>query len=69
MAVGARYRDKGGEIGRKYGDTLIATLRISYGSGFAQGCAKNDKLSNVLASWMNYLCLSWFATMKQGCSL
>jgi hypothetical protein len=49
MAVAARYRDKGGEIGRKYGDTLIATLRISYGSGFAQGCAKDDKLSDVLA--------------------
>jgi len=24
MGVSARYRDKGGEIGRKYGDTLIA---------------------------------------------
>jgi hypothetical protein len=49
MAVNARYRDKGGEISRKYGDTLIATLRISYGGGFAQGCAKDDKLSDVLA--------------------
>ena len=49
MAVDARYRDKDGEISRKYGDTLIATLRISYGSGFAQGCAKDDKLSDVLA--------------------
>jgi len=29
MAVDARYRDKGGEIGRKYGDTLIGKLRIS----------------------------------------
>jgi hypothetical protein len=48
MSVDARYRDKGGEIGRKYGDTLIATLRISYGRGFAQGCAKDDKLSDVL---------------------
>jgi hypothetical protein len=26
MAVDARYRDKGGEISRKYGNTLIGTL-------------------------------------------
>jgi hypothetical protein len=25
MGVGAEYRDKAGEIGRKYGDTLIGT--------------------------------------------
>src|SRR5690242_16169601 len=49
MAVDARYRDKGGEIGRKYGDTLIGKLRISYGSGFAKACANDDKLSDVLA--------------------
>jgi hypothetical protein len=30
MAVDARYRDKGGEISRNHGNTLIATLRISY---------------------------------------
>jgi hypothetical protein len=49
MAVDARYRDKGGEIDRKYGDTLIGKLRISYGSGFANACANDDKLSDVLA--------------------
>ena len=27
MAVDARYRDKGGEISRKYGDALIGRLR------------------------------------------
>ena len=49
VTVNASYRDKGGEIGRKYGDTLIGTLRMSYGSGFAPGCTKDDKLSGVLA--------------------
>jgi hypothetical protein len=49
MAVDARHRDKGGEICRKHGNTLIGTLRISYGSGFAKGCADDEKLSDVLA--------------------
>jgi hypothetical protein len=49
MAVDARHRDKGGEISRKHGNTLIGTLRISYGSGFAKGCADDEKLSDVLA--------------------
>jgi hypothetical protein len=49
MAVDARYRDKGGEISRKQGNTLIGTLRLSYGSGFAKGCANDDKLSEALA--------------------
>jgi hypothetical protein len=49
MAVDARYRDKGGEISRKHGNTLIGTLRISYGSGFAKGCADDEKLSDVFA--------------------
>jgi hypothetical protein len=49
MAVDARYREKDGEINRKHGDTLVGRLRVSYGSGFAQGCADDDKLSDVLA--------------------
>jgi hypothetical protein len=49
MAVDARYRDTGGEISRKHGNTLIGTLRISYGSEFAKGCANEDKLTDVLA--------------------
>jgi hypothetical protein len=49
MAVDARYRDKDGEISRKHGNTLIGRLRVSYGSGFAQGCADGEKLSDVLA--------------------
>jgi hypothetical protein len=49
MGVNASYRDKGGEISRKYGHTLIGTLRISYGSRFAKGCTEDEKLSDVLA--------------------
>jgi len=37
------------DISRKYGDTLIGTLRTSYGRRFAKGCADSDKLSEVLA--------------------
>jgi hypothetical protein len=48
MGIRARYRDEAGEIGRKYGDTLIGTLRTSYGRQFAQGCADNEKLGEVL---------------------
>jgi hypothetical protein len=49
MAIDARHRDKNGEIGRKHGNTLIRTLRKTYGSGFAPGCADDAKLSDVLA--------------------
>jgi hypothetical protein len=43
-----RHRDKNGEISRKHGNTLISTLRESYGSGFAAGCDGNAKLSDCL---------------------
>jgi hypothetical protein len=49
MAVDARYRDKDGEISRKHGNVLVGRLRTSYGGRFAQGCANDDKLSDVLA--------------------
>jgi hypothetical protein len=39
---------KNGEISRKHGNTLIRRLRISYGRGFAKGCADYDTLSEVL---------------------
>ena len=48
MAIDARHRDKNGEISRKYGNTLIRTLRKTYGEHFAQGCADTAKLSDVL---------------------
>ena len=43
-----RYRDKNGEMSRKYGNTLIRILRKHYGDDFAAGCANNEKLSDVL---------------------
>jgi hypothetical protein len=43
-----RHRDKNGEIARKHGDKLIATLRRIYGRGFAPGCGDHEKLSDVL---------------------
>jgi hypothetical protein len=49
MAIDTRHRDKDDDIGRKHGTTLVGRLRSSYGSGFAQGCANDDKLSDVLA--------------------
>jgi hypothetical protein len=49
MAIGARYRDQSGEISRKHGNTLIGTLRKTYGPGFAKDCAGDEKLSDVLA--------------------
>jgi hypothetical protein len=49
MAVDARFRDKDGDISRKHGNALVGRLRTSYGSGFAQGCADDDMLSDVLA--------------------
>ena len=43
-----RHRDKNGEISRKHGDTLLGTLRMTYGKRFAEGCADSEKLSDVL---------------------
>jgi hypothetical protein len=48
MAVDARPRDKNGEISRKHGNTLIHTLRKTYGPGFAPGFADHAKLRDVL---------------------
>lgn len=48
MAINARHRDKNGEIGRKHGNTLVGTLRKTYGVTFALGCRDDEKLSDVL---------------------
>ena len=48
MPIDTRHRDKNGEINRKHGNTLIRTLRKTYGPGFASGCADAAKLSDVL---------------------
>ena len=43
-----RHRDKNGEIARKHGNTLISTLRHTYGQSFAPGIDGNKKLEDVL---------------------
>jgi hypothetical protein len=43
-----RHRNKNGEISRKHGNTLIATLRQSYGQHFALGIEGHKKLEDVL---------------------
>jgi hypothetical protein len=43
-----RHRDKDGAISRKHGNTLISTLRQTYGANFANGEPDNAKLSDVL---------------------
>lgn len=44
-----RHRDKDGEISRKHGNTLIATLRKIYGRSFAAGYPDTAKLSEILS--------------------
>lgn len=43
-----RHRDKNGEISRKHGNTLIGTLRQTYGAHFAPDCAADATLGEVL---------------------
>ena len=43
-----RHRDKNGEISKKHGNTLISTLRQTYGQGFASGQPDDKKLSEIL---------------------
>jgi hypothetical protein len=43
-----RHRDKNGQIARKHGNTLISTLRETYGPRFAENCPGNAKLVDVL---------------------
>lgn len=43
-----RHRDKNGTISRKHGNTLIRTLRQTYGSNFAPGFSDGVTLSSVL---------------------
>ena len=54
MAINARHRDKNGEIGRKHGNTLVGTLRKTYGGSFALGCRDDEKLGDVLRKMDEY---------------
>ncbi len=49
MMIGARSREKCAEIAQKHGNTLIRTLRKTYGANFAEDCADEDKLADALA--------------------
>ena len=50
MAVETPHRGKTGEIRRKHGNTLIRTLRKTYGPDFAKGCADDENLSDIIAT-------------------
>jgi hypothetical protein len=43
-----RHRDSNGELARKHGNTLIGTLRLTYGPGFARGIDESEKLIDAL---------------------
>jgi len=43
-----RHRDEDGEIRRKNGNTLVGTLRQTYGEDFAPGRRSDLKLENLL---------------------
>jgi hypothetical protein len=43
-----RHRDVDGQIERKHGNTLVRTLRQTYGDAFALGVRSDAKLSTVL---------------------
>jgi hypothetical protein len=43
-----RHRDADGRISQKHGNTLIGTLRETYGDGFAPGIRSDMKLSTLL---------------------
>lgn len=43
-----RHRDKDGDIHRKMGNTLVGTLRKTYGGDFAEGWRSDKKLENLL---------------------
>jgi hypothetical protein len=46
--LAGRHRDKNGQIARKHGNTLVSTLRSTYGAGFAPGVKGSVMLSEVL---------------------
>ena len=48
VGLDGRHRDKNGEISKKHGNTLISTLRQTYGTGFAPGRSGDEKLKDVL---------------------
>jgi len=43
-----RLRDRSGAIDKKHPDTLVGTLRETYGPGFAKGRRADLRLDNLL---------------------
>jgi hypothetical protein len=62
------HRDKNGEISRKHGNTLIATLRHIYGAQFAPGAKPEEKLSDVLPHMDEPSRGNWSMIMKAATS-
>jgi hypothetical protein len=54
MAFDTRHRDKSGEISRKHGNTLIRTLRKTYGQSFAGSCGNKKKLETCFINWTSH---------------
>lgn len=48
LTLDQRHRDLDGEIRHKRGDTLVGTLRETYGRDFARGYRSDTKLSALL---------------------
>jgi hypothetical protein len=48
MAFDTRHGNKSDEISRKHGNTLIRTLRKTYGQSFAGSFSNKKKLADVL---------------------
>jgi hypothetical protein len=49
MALTEQHRNAKSEISRKHGDTLIGTLRKTYGKSFAKGRGDDERLLDVLS--------------------
>lgn len=48
MGLDHRVRDESGSIDKKHGNTLVGTLRQTYGPGLAKGRRGDLKLENLL---------------------
>lgn len=48
VGLDRRVRDKSGSIDKKHGNTLVGTLRQTYGPSFAKGRRADLKLENLL---------------------
>ena len=57
-SLDSRHLNQNGEITKKYGSTLVQTLRAEYGPYFAAGFAVTDTLADVLKSSPDHASLS-----------